>query len=230
MENRQAVLDASDIKKSFMLEERKIDVLGGISFSAKAGEITGIIGASGTGKSTLLHVLGGLDKPDSGKVLIDGDNFFELSDETRSAIRGRKIGFVFQFHHLLPEFSAKENVLLPTMIAGSDPKKSDEKAETLFEMVGLSERGTHRPGKLSGGEQQRTAIVRALINSPMVLLADEPTGNLDEKSAEDVFALIKEITKKESLATVIVTHNLKLAKQMDMVYELHAGLLEKKEP
>jgi len=228
MKNGILPLQAIGIARSFAQEGRKIEVLREIDLSVSQGEIVGITGASGTGKSTLLHVLGGLDKPDRGDVLIDGDSIAGLKDEKISAVRAEKIGFIFQFHHLLPEFTALENALLPAMIAGRNGAAARAKAESLFATVGLSDRLSHRPGKLSGGEQQRTALVRALMNDPLVLLADEPTGNLDEHTAEEVFGLMRRIAAENSVATVVVTHNLKLAEKMDTVYQLHEGILEKR--
>jgi len=225
MENGAKALRADKLTKNFELDGNKIKVLSGADLTLTTGKTTGIVGASGTGKSTLLHILGGLDKPDSGTVMIGDDDIFQLSDTKLSKVRSLKIGFVFQFHHLLPEFSAIENALLPAMISGRDMKEAKKEAIELFDMVGLSERVNHRPGKLSGGEKQRSAIVRALVNSPQILLADEPTGNLDEETAGSVFKLLVNLTKEKKLATVIVTHNPFLAKSLDRKLELNAGLL-----
>lgn len=222
-------LEAGGLEKHFDVDSRRITVLRGLEISARAGEIAGIVGASGTGKSTLLHILGGLDRPNSGSVKVSGEDIFSLEDDARSAFRGRHIGFVFQFHHLLPEFSALENVLVPAMIARADMASARARALELCEEVGLAGRTDHRPGKLSGGEQQRVAIVRALMNDPKVLLADEPTGNLDERTAEEVFGLLEKLARERGLATVIVTHNMRLAGMMDNVYELHEGRLRGRE-
>ncbi len=224
-----AIVSASGIGKSYATDSGHLDILRGLDLQVRPGELVGIVGASGTGKSTLLHILGGLDKPNTGTATINGQDIFALDDNRRSLYRGSNIGFVFQFHHLLPEFTAMENVIIPAMITGGDVKAARKKAEELFDSVGLLERTGHRPGKLSGGEQQRVALIRALMNNPRVLLADEPTGNLDEKTAEDVFLLIKGLVKDKSLASIIVTHNMKLAGMMDMVYELHDGRLHGRE-
>lgn len=220
-----SALKASGIKKSFSFDSRRIDVLRGVDIELHPGQLIGIVGASGTGKSTLLQILGGLDKPNSGSVRVNGEDIFSLSDDNLSRLRGGEIGFVFQFHHLLPEFSALENVLIPSKIAGNDESVALKNAEKLFESVGMADRMEHRPGKLSGGEQQRAAIIRALINEPALLLADEPTGNLDEKTADELFGVIKEMVRERNLASIVVTHNTKLAEMMDAVYELREGRL-----
>ncbi|MBI5637875.1 MAG: ABC transporter ATP-binding protein [Nitrospinae bacterium] len=219
------MLFAEGLARSYVFDSRRIEVLRGLDLAVRAGELAGVVGASGTGKSTLLHILGGLDRPDAGRVTVAGEDLFAMDDDRRSGMRGGNIGFVFQFHHLLPEFTALENVLMPAMIARHDPRLAREKAEGLFGAVGLSERMAHRPGKLSGGEQQRVAIIRALMNDPKALLADEPTGNLDETTAEEVFGLLKNMVKERGIAAVIVTHNMRLAAMMDTVYELHGGSL-----
>jgi lipoprotein-releasing system ATP-binding protein len=219
------LVSATGVEKSFVLDSIRLEILRGVDLTVRAGEMAGILGASGAGKSTLLHVLGGLDKPTSGTVSVKGEDVFKLNDDKRSMFRCKNVGFVFQFHHLLPEFTAIENVLIPAMIAKTDQQEARDKAEDLLESVGLKDRMGHRPGKLSGGEQQRVAIVRALMNDPIALLADEPTGNLDEKTAAEVFALIVDLVKKRKIAGVIVTHNMKLAGLMDAAYELHEGRL-----
>lgn len=219
------MLSAEGLARSYIFDSRRIEVLRGLDLAVGAGELAGVVGASGTGKSTLLHILGGLDRPDAGRVTIAGQDLFAMNDDRRSGMRGGNIGFVFQFHHLLPEFSALENVLMPAMIARQNMEQARKKAEGLFDAVGLSDRMAHRPGKLSGGEQQRVAIIRALMNDPKALLADEPTGNLDETTAEEVFALLKTMVKERGIAAVIVTHNMRLAAMMDTVYEMHGGSL-----
>lgn len=217
---------ATNLERSFSFDSQHVGVLKGVDLSVQQGELVGVVGASGTGKSTLLQILGGLDRPTSGKVEINGHDIFSLSDDKRTILRGEKVGFVFQYHHLLPEFSAMENVLIPAKIGGKDEKKARRKAVELFESVGLAHRMEHRPGKLSGGEQQRTALIRALINEPILLLADEPTGNLDEKTADEVFRLISKLVKERNLASIVVTHNMRLAEKMDTVYELREGRLD----
>jgi len=223
------VLSASGVVRSFTFDSQKIDILRHVDLDVRPGDFIGVVGASGTGKSTLLQILGGLDRPTGGTVRLRGQDIYSLNDDERSTLRGDSVGFVFQYHHLLPEFSALENVLIPTKITGKNEQASRKKALELFKSVGLEHRLDHRPGKLSGGEQQRTALVRALINDPDILLADEPTGNLDEKTAEEVFGLIKKLVKERNLASVIVTHNMALTANMDVVYELHEGKLRKRE-
>ncbi len=219
------ILEGKGLEKSFRFDDSTIEVLKGADISMQSGGLTGIVGASGTGKSTLLHILGGLDKPTAGKVSLNGADIFAMDDDGRAKFRGENIGFIFQFHHLLPEFSAMENVSIPAMIFGKDAGIACKRAEELLSSVGLAGRMHHRPGKLSGGERQRVAIVRALMNNPKVLLADEPTGNLDENTADEVFELIQKMVKEKNLASLVVTHNMKLARKMDVVYELHEGRL-----
>ena len=200
-----------------------MDVLKGLSLTVNRGQKLAIVGASGTGKSTLLHILGTIDRPISGEVLYEGVNPFNLSDTAIAGFRNRKIGYVFQFHHLLPEFSALENVMMPAIIAGISPTEAKQKAEEILVEVGLRDRLTHKPGELSGGEQQRVAVARALTLNPDILLADEPTGNLDTKTGESVHDLLVEINKKKVVTMVIVTHNDKLAARMDRVIALIDG-------
>lgn len=200
-----------------------MDVLKGLSLTVNRGEKLAIIGASGTGKSTLLHILGTIDRPLSGEVLYEGVNPFNLSDTAIAGFRNRKIGYVFQFHHLLPEFSAIENVMMPAIIAGIPPAEAELKAEEILVEVGLRDRLTHKPGELSGGEQQRVAVARALALNPDILLADEPTGNLDAKTGESVHDLLVEINKRKGVTMVIVTHNDKLAARMERVIALIDG-------
>ena len=200
-----------------------MDVLKGLSLTANRGEKLAIVGASGTGKSTLLHILGTIDRPLSGEVLYEGMNPFNLNDTAIARFRNRKIGYVFQFHPLLPEFSALENVMMPAIIAGISPTEAKQKAEEILVEVGLRDRLTHKPGELSGGEQQRVAVARALTLNPDILLADEPTGNLDTKTGESVHDLLVEINKKKGVTMVIVTHNDKLAARMERVIALIDG-------
>jgi len=202
-----------------------LHVLKDINFTIKAGETAAIIGSSGSGKSTLLNLLGGLDIPTSGRVLINNDNLFTINEKSRCHIRNQHLGFIYQFHHLLPEFSALENVAMPQLIDGIDKDKAREKSIQLLTEVGLADRLEHKPGELSGGERQRAAIARALINSPDCVLADEPTGNLDRKNAENALELIMQLNKSYKTSLVMVTHDLHIAERLDTVYELEDGIL-----
>ncbi|MHB8174712.1 MAG: ABC transporter ATP-binding protein [Nitrospirota bacterium] len=205
--------------------DAEVAVLKGIDLDIPKGEMLSIVGASGVGKSTLLHVIGALDKPTSGQVLYDGRDVFSMSDGELASFRNKNIGFVFQFHHLLPEFSALENVLIPSMIGGIEPGKARNRAEALLDEVGLSGRLMHRPGELSGGEQQRVAIARALMSEPKVILADEPTGNLDTHTAQSVHELLKKLNKEKGLTSIIVTHNEKLAGMGDRIIRMVDGII-----
>jgi len=214
------LIETSQLRKSFITKAGELQVLKGIDLSIKEGEMVSIVGASGVGKSTLLHILGTLDKPTSGKVLYNGADIFSLDEDSLASFRNKTVGFVFQFHHLLPEFTAIENVMMPGLILRS--KKSEvrsqyqeiyNRAERLLAEMGLSERKGHRPGELSGGEQQRVAVARALILEPKVVLADEPTGNLDTAMGEDLFNLLINFNKEKGLTFVIVTHNESLSKR-----------------
>jgi lipoprotein-releasing system ATP-binding protein len=220
-----AFLEATGLVKAYDTPRGAIEVLRGADLSAEAGEMIAVVGASGVGKSTLLHVLGGLDALDAGTLTVDGARIDTMPDEARVAFRNRRVGFVFQFHHLLPEFSAIENVEMPLLIAGVPAAERRTRAAALLERVGLTARADHRPSALSGGEQQRVAIARALSAGPSLLLADEPTGNLDEGTARDIQALLREIHGEQSLTSVIVTHNPAIASGCDRVYRLEAGLL-----
>lgn len=213
------------VTRVFGTGDQSLRVLRGIDLTLNEGQIVALVGPSGAGKSTLLHIAGLLEQPTSGKVLVGGRNCAELGDSERTRFRQRTIGFVYQFHHLLPEFSARENVMIPQMIAGLSRREAGERADQLLNMVGLSERKSHRPARLSGGEQQRVAIVRGIANVPRVLLADEPTGNLDPQTASDVFAQLTHIVRGTGLSALIATHNLDLAAQMDRVVELRDGRL-----
>lgn len=200
-----------------------LPVLRGATLTLKPGEIAALVGPSGAGKSTLLHTAGLLEKPDDGEVLIEGEECGRMSDAQRTETRRARIGFVYQFHHLLPEFSALENVMLPQMIAGHSRGEARARAQELLAVVGLAQRADHRPARLSGGEQQRVAIVRALANAPRVLLGDEPTGNLDLHTAEDVMGALIAIVRRTGLAALIATHNLELARRMDRILSLEEG-------
>jgi lipoprotein-releasing system ATP-binding protein len=200
--------------KSFGNGAKKVEVLGGIDLTFFQGEMAAIVGASGVGKTTLLHILGTLDRPSAGKVLYGERDIFTLNEKDLAFFRNREIGFVFQFHHLLPEFNALENTMMPCLIQGISKKEAALRAEAILTLVGLKERLSHKPGELSGGEQQRVAVARALVLEPKILLADEPTGNLDTKTGESVFALLQELNRIKDVTLIIVTHNPNLAAQM----------------
>jgi lipoprotein-releasing system ATP-binding protein len=220
-----ALLTVSDLWKSYRTRTGPIPVLRGVSLTVEPGEMLAIVGASGVGKSTLLHVLGGLDRADRGRVVIGGFEVSALNDADLVAFRNRHVGFVFQFHHLLPEFTALENAEMPLRIARRPAAEVRPRAERLLRRVGLTERLTHRPGMLSGGEQQRVAVARALAMAPAVLLADEPTGNLDEHTAETLHDLLREMHREEGLTSVIATHNPRLARLCDRTLRLEDGTL-----
>lgn len=220
------LLEATDLSKSFGTRAGKVEVLRGINLQVTAGETIALVGASGAGKSTLLHILGTLDRPSSGSLLFDGEEVFRRSDAALAAFRNRTIGFVFQFHHLLPEFSALENAMMPALIAGMRRSEAEALASDLLRDVGLSHRLTHRPGELSGGEQQRVAIARALVLSPQLLLADEPTGNLDMKTSDGVHDLLAEIHQRKGITLMIVTHNERLAAGMGRIIRMVDGRIE----
>lgn len=221
------VLDIQNVSRTFHQGGRDIHVLRDISLSLKAGEIVGLIGQSGAGKSTMLQIAGLLEKPDSGDVAVKSTPSKNLDDDKRTALRLNNLGFVYQFHHLLPEFSALENVMLPQRIAQATTKQAKAHATELLKTMGLDERMEHLPSQLSGGEQQRVAIARALANDPDVLLADEPTGNLDEATADRVMKTLLDTIHKKQVGAIIATHNLELAAKMDRCFHLKDGHLEK---
>ncbi len=221
--NFNKIVLTDNLYKNYYLDSRPVEVLKGIDLEIYEGEIVTVMGPSGVGKSTLLHILGVLDRPTSGRVLIDEVDIFQYDDQQLAEYRNKTVGFVFQFHHLLPEFSALENVMLPGLIAGINKVTVRNRAIELLTEVGLEERLDHRPNELSGGEQQRVAVARALINSPKLLLADEPSGNLDRQSAEALHQLFWELNQKLNQTLIIVTHNLELAGQADRVIELFDG-------
>lgn len=225
MSDRAPPLELRDVRRTYRTEAGELPVLRGANLTLRAGEIVAMAAPSGAGKSTLLHLAGLLERPDGGAVLVDGRDAATLADAARTAIRRNTIGFVYQFHHLLAEFSALENVVLPQMIAGTARRDASARAMRLLSAFGLERRADHLPGKLSGGEQQRVAIARALANAPKVLLADEPTGNLDVHTADAVFAELLTTVRREGVAALIATHNPDLAARMDRIVTLRDGLV-----
>jgi lipoprotein-releasing system ATP-binding protein len=217
------LIQAQQLFKSFGNGAKRVDVLKGIDLTFAQGERAAIVGASGAGKTTLLHILGTLDRPTAGKVFYGREDIFTLNERKLALFRNRGIGFVFQFHHLLPEFDALENTMMPCLIQGIPKKDAAFRAENILSLVGLKERLSHRPGELSGGEQQRVAVARALVLEPKVLLTDEPTGNLDTKTGESIFNLLQELNQMKSVTLIIVTHNLKLANQLPRQIHLVDG-------
>ncbi len=223
--NRSMLLQGNDIFKSFGHNGNVIEVLKGIDIVVDSGEMVAIVGASGSGKTTLLQILGTLDSPTSGTIMFEGRDLAHTREKELSRHRNENVGFIFQFHHLLPEFSALENVMMPGLIQGKDSKELTKKARELLDQVNLSHRENHRSGELSGGEQQRVALARALIMQPALLLADEPTGNLDSNSGRQVFDTLRDMSRTYSLAVIMVTHNQELADSMDRCLTLKDGLL-----
>ncbi|MEL0071136.1 MAG: lipoprotein-releasing ABC transporter ATP-binding protein LolD [Betaproteobacteria bacterium] len=226
MASSPTVLACSQVTKDFALDDAKpIGVLKGVDLSVGIGESVSILGASGSGKSTLLHILGGLDDPTSGEVVIAGMRYNELTEKVRTRLRNKKVGFVYQFHHLLMEFTALENVMMPLMLNSEVVEDHEVLAERMLERVGLQNRISHLPSELSGGERQRVAIARALVNQPSILLADEPTGNLDKNSARQFMELVKELNDELKTSIVLVTHDLELASEMQRCFKLDDGHL-----
>jgi lipoprotein-releasing system ATP-binding protein len=221
----EPVLSLRGVERRYKSGDRILHVLRGVDLDLHPGEMTGLIGPSGSGKSTLLHVAGLLEKPDAGAVLFNGKDALTMSDDTRTLARRMQLGFVYQFHHLLPELSAVDNVATPLMINGMSRAKARKRGEELLRMMGLNDRDHHRPGQLSGGEQQRVAIGRSLANKPRVLIADEPTGNLDPTTSRVVFQSLFDIAKQEGVAVLVATHNVELTSFMDRVFSLHDGQL-----
>lgn len=220
-----AVIRADKLGKTYAEGKLHTPVFDGLDVAIAPGETVAILGVSGAGKSTLLHLLGGLDTPTAGEVYVSGQKMSALSNAARGQLRNKALGFVYQFHHLLPEFTALENVMLPVLLGGADVNEANSRAKELLESVGLGHRLAHKPGELSGGERQRAAVARALVNKPACVLGDEPTGNLDEKTAAGVFALMLELNRAQKTSLVLVTHDRSLARRLDRVLELHEGRL-----
>ncbi len=225
-----AVIEARGLGKTYAEGSLRTPVFDGLDLAVARGETVAILGASGAGKSTLLHLLGGLDTPSAGEVYVDGQKMSALSDAERGRLRNRALGFIYQFHHLLPEFTALENVMLPVVLGGARVPQAEQKARALLDAVGLGHRMAHKPGELSGGERQRAAVARALVNRPGCVLGDEPTGNLDEKTAATVFDLMLDLNRDQRTSLVLVTHDRRLARRLDRVLELHEGRLRELAP
>ena len=224
-------LTAQQLNKSYVVGSQRLHVLRDLDLAVEHGEMVAVVGASGVGKSTLLHLLGGLDRADSGSIAVGPTDIGAMPDEALTAFRNRHVGFVFQFHHLLPEFTALENAEMPLRIARMNPAEARRRAEAVLQRLGLGDRLTHRPSMLSGGEQQRVAVARALVTEPSVLLADEPTGDLDERTAEALHALLREMHQERHLSSVIATHNMHLAASCDRMFRLEGGrLVEQSHP
>lgn len=231
IKNGEPVLRAEHIAKQFDTDagEGYLQILHDVNLNVALSEIVAIVGSSGCGKSTLLHILGGLDRPNSGDVFWEGQSIYSLKPDKLADFRNTNVGFVFQFHHLLPEFTAIENVMMPAFIRGIDQKTAEKKARGLLDRFGLANRLTHRPSQLSGGEQQRVSMARALMNDPSIILADEPTGNLDEKNTELILSLLFELRKDRDLSIVLITHEQDIAKRCDVTYSLQNGVLSNTE-
>lgn len=227
--NNDIALRCTGIHKRFQTksDNGSLHILQGVDLTVRRGEIISVIGSSGSGKSTLLHILGGLDRPDSGDVFWDGESIYRHKPDKLADLRNERIGFVFQFHHLLPEFTAIENVMMPALIRGDRQSDAEKRAEQLLARFGLEARLAHRPSQLSGGEQQRVSMARALMNNPSIILADEPTGNLDEHNTESILSLLFELRETENVSIVLITHENEIASRTDTLYALQHGILEK---
>ncbi len=223
--NSDILIHAENIHKTYTGKTEPVHVLRGVDFTIRQNGFTAIVGASGCGKSTLLHILGGLDRPDRGVIRFRDKDLAQMDDEKLARFRNRKIGFIFQFHHLLPEFTALENVFMPGLIAGKPMSEIRRRAEYLLEETGLKNRMDHRPSELSGGEQQRIAVARALMNEPEIIMADEPTGNLDERNTEKLLSLLFNLREKEKTAIVLITHDTRIAEKTPIIYRLTNGQL-----
>lgn len=223
MNNQQPLISVIDVQKSFITNGNRVDVLRGVDLDIYEGEMVAIVGASGVGKSTLLHVIGTLERPDHGEVLYHGKSILTYDEQTLATFRNKTIGFVFQFHHLLPEFNALENTMMPGLIKGMSPQEACELAETILIRVGLKDRLRHYVGELSGGEQQRVAVARSLVLKPSILLADEPTGNLDARTGKSIRDLLISLNRDDGITAVIVTHNMKLAEKLSRSVTLVDG-------
>lgn len=220
------VIEASGISRGFRQGPKRVEVLQDVNLQVPAGTSMAIVGASGAGKSTLLHILGGLDRPDEGQVLVDGQSLWDLSERQRGEMRNLRMGFIYQFHHLLQEFTAMENVAMPLLIRGVSTQSAIKQAEDILDIVGLGQRLDHKPGELSGGERQRAAVARALVGKPACVFGDEPTGNLDERIANQVFDQLLELNKELQTSLILVTHDMRLAARMNQRYELSLGNLK----
>lgn len=226
--NEQAdmVIEAKGISRGFRQGPKRVQVLTDVSLQVPAGTSIAIVGASGAGKSTLLHILGGLDRPDEGEIFVDGQSIWQMSDSERCDLRNSRMGFIYQFHHLLPEFTALENVAMPLLIRNESTTVATKRAADMLDKVGLSQRMDHKPGELSGGERQRAAVARALVGNPGCIFGDEPTGNLDERIANQVFDQLLELNTELNTSLILVTHDMRLAARMNQQYELHMGSLK----